>query len=51
MVTNNNYVLDENGNSLKLLTFEFINETKEADIEYSVSSNEGNNTQTILIDG
>ena len=51
MITNNNYVLDENGNSLKLLTFEFINDSKEADIEYSVSSNEGNNTQTILIDG
>jgi hypothetical protein len=50
-ITNNNYVLDENGNSLKLLTFEFINESKEADIEYSVSSNEGNNTKTILIDG
>jgi hypothetical protein len=51
MITNNNYVQDENGNSLKLLTFEFINESKEADIEYSVSSNEGNNTKTILIDG
>jgi len=51
MIMNNNYVQDENGNSLKLLTFDFINDSKEAEIEYSVSSNEGNNTKTILIDG
>lgn len=51
MIVNNNYVQDEQGNSLKLLTFDFVNDSKEAEIEYSVSSTEGNNTKTILIDG
>ena len=51
MITNNNFVTDEQGVSLKLLTFDFINDSKEADIEYSVSSNEGDNTKTVLIDG
>lgn len=51
MIMNNNYVTDDQGNSLKLLTFEYVNESKEADIEYSVPSTEGNNTKTVLIDG
>ena len=51
MIINNNYVQDQNGVYLKLLTFDFINDSKEAEIEYSVSSTEGNNTKTILIDG
>ena len=51
MIVNNNYVQDQNGVYLKLLTFDFINDSKEAEIEYSVSSTEGNNTKTILIDG
>lgn len=51
MIINNNYVQDENGVYLKLLTFDFINDSKEAEIEYSVSSTEGNNTKTILING
>jgi hypothetical protein len=51
MIVNNNYVQDSEGNSLKLLTFDFVNDSKEAEIEYSVSSIEGNNTKTILIDG
>jgi hypothetical protein len=51
MIINNNYVQDSEGNSLKLLTFDFVNDSKEAEIEYSVSSIEGNNTKTILIDG
>ena len=51
MIMNSNYVQDENGVYLKLLTFDFINDSKEAEIEYSVSSTEGNNTKTILING
>lgn len=47
----NNYVQDEEGNSLEILTFEWINESKQAEITYAVLSNEGNNTKTILIDG
>lgn len=50
MLLNNNYVLDQNGNSLEILTFEWINESKTAEITYSELSNEGNNTETILID-
>ncbi len=51
MIMTNNYVFDELGDSLKLLTFDYINESKEAQIEYSVKSNEGDNTKTVLIDG
>ena len=47
----NNYVTDQNGNSLEILTFEWINESKTAEITYSVLSVEGFNTKTILIDG
>ena len=50
-VLNNNYVYDESGNSLKILTFEFNNHSKTADIEYTVKSNEGDNTKTVLING
>lgn len=46
----NNYVNDQNGNSLEILTFEWINEGKTAEITYAEPSNEGFNTKTILID-
>lgn len=46
----NNYVYDQNGNSLEILNFEWINETKTAEIEYAQLSNEGDNTETITID-
>ena len=50
MLLENNYVTDELGNSLEILTFEFMNEGKIAEIEYSILSDEGFNTKTILID-
>lgn len=46
----NNYVYDQNENSLEIRTFEWVNETKLAEIQYAVRSNEGFNTKTILID-
>lgn len=47
----NNYVLDQEGRSLEILTFDWVNEGKTADISYAVLSSEGFNTKTILIDG
>ena len=47
----NNYVQDSEGNLLEILTFEWTNESKEAEIMYSIESNEGFNTETIKIDG
>jgi len=46
---NNNYVNDQFGNSLKIITFEWVNEAREAEIYYSISSDEANNLTTIAI--
>lgn len=46
----NNYVMDSSGNLLEILTFEWTNEGKEAEITYAVKSTEGFNTKTIAID-
>lgn len=51
MILGNNFVTDEQGNSLQIRTLEWINESREASIEYAIKSNEGDNTQTILING
>ena len=51
MLLNNNYVLDETGTLLEILTFEWINESQEAEITYAVKSTEGSNTKTTRIDG
>ena len=51
MLLENNYVTDQNGNSLEILTFDWVNEGKEAEITYTEFSNEGFNTKTILING
>lgn len=51
MLLDNNYVTDENGTLLEILTFEWTNEGKEAEILYAIDSTEGNNTKTIRIDG
>ena len=51
MLLDNNFVTDQNGESLEILTFEWVNETKTAEITYAEHSNEGFNTKTILIDG
>ena len=47
---NNNVVTDQFGNQLELETFKWINESKEAEIEFYEYSDKANNTQTILID-
>jgi len=49
-ILENNYVNDQDGNSLEILTFEWINKSKTAEIEYSEFSDEGDNTKTIVID-
>ena len=46
---NNNYIEDMDGNSLKIVNFAWINESKKADIEYTVESDEAFNVQTIAI--
>tara|TARA_R110002051_G_scaffold48130_1_gene94752 strand:- start:29 stop:1753 length:1725 start_codon:yes stop_codon:yes gene_type:complete len=51
MLLDNNYVTDENGVLLEILTLEWTNEGKEAEILYAIDSNEGDNTKTIRIDG
>ena len=51
MLLDINYVQDQDGNSLEILTFAWVNESKTAEITYAVLSNEGFNTKTILIDG
>lgn len=50
-ILKNNFVTDQDGNELELLTFEYINESKEALIQYAYPSNEGDNTKTITIEG
>ena len=50
-IIENNYITDQDGNSLEVLTLEWINEAKEAQITYAEKSNEGDNTKTILISG
>lgn len=46
----NNFVQDMQGNQLKISTFAFVNESKTAEIEYSVESDEAFNVKTIAID-
>lgn len=46
-----NYVNDTDGSELEVLTMEWINESKTADLEYAVLSDEGFNTKTELING
>ena len=47
----NNYVNDQDGNSLEVLNLEWTNQSKTAQIEFAISSDEGDNTKTIIIDG
>lgn len=47
----NNFVNDDDGTPLEILTFEWINSSKTSEIEYAKSSDEGFNTKTILIEG
>jgi hypothetical protein len=46
---NNNFIQDMQGNSLKISTFAFINESKSAEIQYSIDSDEAFNVKTIAI--
>lgn len=47
----NNYVFDQNQEELELLDFNWINENREANIQYAIPSDEAINIQTIKIDG
>ena len=50
IVDGGNYIKDSlTDEDLEILTIDWINETREAEINYSVKSTEGNNTQTINI--
>ena len=50
-IVNNNYVEDQNGDSLEILTFVWTSANEIADIEYARPSFEGFNTKTIKING
>lgn len=46
---NNNKFLDENGDEHELLTFEWINESREAQVTFTTPDNKGDNTKTTWI--
>lgn len=46
---NNNYLVDQTGNSLEISTFDWLKGDSFADITYKQKSNEGFNTRTIAI--
>ncbi len=48
---NNNFITDETGTSLKVRTANYEPDSSEIELTYSVLSNEGFNTKTILING
>jgi hypothetical protein len=48
-IINNNFVNDQFGNNLKIVTFEWINEARQADILYSIASDEADNLTTVQI--
>ena len=45
----NNYIFDQTGEQYKILTFEWVNGSQKASVEYSKKSNKGTNTKTIQI--
>lgn len=45
----NNYIYDQNGDQYKILTFSWVNGSQRADVEYSIKSDKGTNTQTLKI--
>jgi hypothetical protein len=45
----NNYIFDQTGEQYKILTFEWVNGSQKANVEYSKKSNKGTNTKTIQI--
>lgn len=49
LLLNNNFVQDQYGNDIKILTFEWINESREANIMYTLASDIPTNTQTTWI--
>ena len=50
IINGGNKITDEiTGEDLEILTIDWINETRTAEIQYSVESTEGNNTKTITI--
>lgn len=48
---NNNYIYDTEGNHLEILSFEWVNNSKMAKIEYAQKAIEPTNTKTIKIHG
>lgn len=49
---NNNVVYDQEGNQLEILNFEWTNESRQAEITYTIfADNEATNIETILING
>jgi hypothetical protein len=51
VLLDNNYVKNQDGESLELLNFEWYNHSMTATIKYAQKSHEGFNTKTILING
>jgi hypothetical protein len=45
----NNYIYDQNGDQYKILTFNWVNGSQIAEVEYSTKSDKGTNTQTLKI--
>ena len=45
----NNYIFDQTGTQCRILTFDWVNGSQKANIEYSVKSSKGTNTKTIKI--
>jgi hypothetical protein len=45
----NNYIFDETGTQCRILTFDWVNGSQKANIEYSVKSSKGTKTKTIKI--
>lgn len=45
----NNYIFDQTGTQYRILTFDWVNGSQKANVEYSVKSSKGTNTKTIKI--
>lgn len=45
----NNYIFDQTGTQYRILTFDWVNGSQKANVEYSVKSSKGTNTKTIQI--
>jgi hypothetical protein len=48
-ILDNNFVNDQFGNTLKIVTFEWINKSRKALIQYSIESDEASNLKTVTV--